>query len=150
MASILAVFLPSFFMTGVGQQLFVPLSLAVGFAMIASYLLSSTLVPVLSAWIIRRPRAEGEGGFFHRLRAVYSWYLGWALKLRWPVIAAYALGAAVLILLLAPRIGTEIFPTVDAGQFQLRLRAPTGTRIERTELLTLQAMDLIRDAVGPG
>lgn len=148
MLSILAVFVPSFFMTGVGRQLFVPLSLAVGFAMIASYLLSSSLVPVLSTWIIRKPHGEPDTGLFHRFRNLYTAYIRVALRLRWPLVAAYLIGAFALVWQLFPRIGTEIFPTVDAGQFQIRMQAPTGTRIERTERLTLQAMDLIRDAVG--
>src|SRR5712692_8951539 len=68
MLCVLAVFIPSFFMTGVARQLFVPLSLAVGFAMLSSYLLSSTLVPVLSTWLMRAGYEE-EGGFFDRLRS---------------------------------------------------------------------------------
>lgn len=148
MLCILAVFVPSFFMTGVGGQLFVPLSLAVGFAMVSSYLLSSSLAPVLSTWLIRKAHGEAETGLFHHLREAYTGYLRFTLKLRWPVAAVYLVTSFALIWLLLPRIGTEIFPTVDAGQFQIRLQAPTGTRIERTELLTLKAMDLIRDTVG--
>jgi len=148
MLCILAVFVPSFFMTGVGRQLFIPLSLAVGFAMISSYALSSSLVPVLSAWVLRTTHAEAETGLFQRFREAYTRYLRLALRFRWPLAAAYLLSCTGLVWILLPRIGTEIFPAVDAGQLQIRLRAPTGTRIERTELLTLQAMDLIRDTVG--
>ncbi len=72
MLCILSVFVPSFFMVGVGRQLFVPLSLAVGFAMISSYLLSSTLVPVLSTWIMRKGTPSSEKGL---LRRIYSSYL---------------------------------------------------------------------------
>src|SRR6202008_4534243 len=75
MFCILAVFVPSFFMIGVGRQLFVPLSLAVGFAMIASYLLSSTLVPVFSTWIMKeRSRDEEKQGLFGRAHSVYGRY----------------------------------------------------------------------------
>ncbi len=148
MLCILAVFVPSFFMAGVGQQLFVPLSLAVGFAMISSYILSSSLVPVLATWIIRKPHGESETGLFHRLREAYTRYIRFTMRLRWPLAAVYLVSCAALTWFLFPRIGTEIFPTVDAGQIQLRLQAPTGTRIERTERLTLQAMDIIRDTVG--
>ena len=71
MFCILAVFVPSFFMVGVGRQLFVPLSLAVGFSMIASYLLSSSLVPVFSTWLMKEGhRGEEREGFFGRLRVV--------------------------------------------------------------------------------
>jgi multidrug efflux pump subunit AcrB len=148
MLCILAVFVPSFFMTGVGRQLFLPLSLAVGFAMVSSYILSSSLVPVLSTWILRTAHGEAETGLFHSLREAYTRYLRFTQQIRWPLAAAYLVTCLGLVWYLFPRIGAEIFPTVDAGQFQLRLRAPTGTRIERTERITLQAMDLIRDTVG--
>jgi multidrug efflux pump subunit AcrB len=148
MLCILAVFVPSFFMTGVGRQLFVPLSLAVGFAMISSYVLSSTLVPVLSMWLIKPRHGEERPGLFDRLRSAYGSYVGHAVKLRWLIAGVYTVSAIGLVWLLYPRVGTEIFPTVDAGMFQMRLRAPTGTRIERTEVMTLQAMDLIRGTVG--
>src|SRR5579862_3571735 len=92
MFCILAVFVPSFFMTGVGRQLFVPLSLAVGFAMIASYLLSSTLVPVFSAWLMKESH-PGEEGW---LRSVYEKYLRGMLAVRWPLVIIY-LAASVAI-----------------------------------------------------
>ena len=147
MLCILAVFVPSFFMTGVGRQLFMPLSLAVGAAMISSYLLSSTLVPVLSTWLMRTTGHAEEEGFLKRM---YSGYLSIVLRLRWPLVAVYLLVSGVFIWLMFPRLGTEIFPTVDAGQFQLRLRAPAGTRIERTELVALKAMEVIKREAGEG
>jgi multidrug efflux pump subunit AcrB len=146
MASILSVFVPSFFMAGVGRQLFVPLSLAVGFAMIASYLLSSTLVPVMSVWVMRKGHGNEQSG----LRNLYGVYLSWVVRLRWVVAGGYVAGAGLLLFLLAPRLGVEIFPTVDSGQFQLRLRAPTGTRIERTELYALRTLETIQRVVGAG
>src|SRR5579872_5856665 len=85
MFCILAVFVPSFFMIGVGRQLFVPLSLAVAFSMIASYLLSSTLVPVFSTWIMRESH-RGEAGFLHR---VYDRYLAGIMRIRWPLAIVY-------------------------------------------------------------
>jgi multidrug efflux pump subunit AcrB len=146
MLCILSVFVPSFFMVGVGRQLFVPLSLAVGFAMISSYVLSSSLVPVLSTWWMR----EGhEAEFRGRMRDAYRWYLERVLRWRWAVLATYAIGVVAILFLLAPRIGAEIFPPSDAKQFQVRLRAPTGTRIERTELIELKALDLVKQEVGP-
>ncbi len=146
MLAILAVFVPSFFMVGVGRQLFVPLSLAVGFAMISSYLLSSSLVPVLATWLLHRAPGEAREG---RLRRFYSSYLRFVLRLRWPLVAAYAVVAAALIFILSPQVGTEIFPETAAGQFQLRLRAPAGTRVERTELIALRALEVIRRVAGP-
>jgi len=148
MVCVLAVFVPSFFMTGVAQQLFVPLSLAVGFAMVSSYVLSSTLVPVFATWIIRGGHQEPAGGLMARLRRLYVSYLERVLRWKWALLGAYGVGAAVVIGLLLPHLGTEIFPTVDSGQYQLRLRAPTGTRIERTEEIALKALDLIRAEAG--
>ena len=147
MMCVLSVFVPSFFMVGVGRQLFVPLSLAVGFAMISSYLLSSTLVPVLSTWAIRSQ--HGEERLFDKLRGAYGWYLHQVLRFRWPLVGGYVAGAAVLLYVLYPHVGTEIFPTVETPQFQLRMRAPTGTRVERTEVMALKAMDVIKNDVGP-
>jgi multidrug efflux pump subunit AcrB len=151
MFCILAVFLPSFFLSGVGRQLFVPLSLAVAFAMIASYLLSSSLVPVLSTWIMKAKTEEAEKkGFFGRLHDTYSKYLGATLRFRWPLAIGY-LGLSVLFLwLMLPRMATEIFPDVNAPLLQIRLRAPTGTRIEQTERLVLKAIDLIKQIAGSG
>lgn len=147
MLSILSVFVPSLFMAGVGRQLFVPLSIAVGFAMIASYVLSSTLVPVLSVWLMRTSPQSREGFFAwvrDRYAAVVAFLVGW----RWVVLPVYALAAILGILLLWPQLGTEIFPAVDAGQLQLRMRAKTGTRIERTETLALRTLELIQREVG--
>jgi multidrug efflux pump subunit AcrB len=146
MLSILAVFVPAFFMTGVSRQLFLPLSLAVGFAMIASYLLSSTLVPVLSIWLIRGSHGSGESA----LRNAYRTLLDALVRIRWFLAPAYLLAVGLLLANLAPRIGTEVFPTADSGQFQVRLRAPSGTRVERTELLALRALETIEQVAGKG
>jgi multidrug efflux pump subunit AcrB len=148
MLCVLSVFLPSLFMAGVARQLFVPLSLAVGFAMLASYLLSSTFVPVLSTWILR-PGHVAEARFFERARGWYRDRLETALRLRWIVVGAYVVAAVIIIAVLLPRMGTEIFPQVESHQIQLRLRAPTGTRVERTELIAMKAMDTIKQTVGP-
>src|SRR6266436_5867272 len=90
MLCILAVFVPSFFMVGVGRQLFVPLSLAVGFAMISSYLLSSSLVPVLSTWLMKKGHSgEEREGLFGKARSFYSSYLKRALQFRWLIAGGY-------------------------------------------------------------
>ncbi len=150
MLCILSVFVPSFFMVGVGQQLFVPLSLAVGFAMISSYLLSSTLVPVLSSWLMRRSHRPAERkSLFERFRSAYASYLGFVVRFRWPLVGVYLFTSLALLFLLMPVLGTEFFPRVDTGAFRIRLRAPIGTRVERTETLTLKALDVIRQEVGP-
>jgi multidrug efflux pump subunit AcrB len=145
MFCILAVFVPSFFMVGVGRQLFVPLSLAVGFSMIASYILSSTLVPVFSTWMMREAH-RGESSFLH---SVYDRYLRAALRFRWPLALVYIAGAAAVLWLLFPGIPTELFPDANAPLLRIRLRAPAGTRIEETERMVLRAIDCIRREAGP-
>src|SRR5262245_44678967 len=118
MLCVLSVFIPALFMAGVGRQLFVPLSLAVGFAMISSYVLSSTLVPVLSTWMLRVGHSS-EPRFFDKLRSWYRSRLETVLRLRWAVIGAYLALAVAVIVVLFPRIGTEVFPTVETRQLQL-------------------------------
>ncbi len=115
--------------------------------MVSSYLLSSTLVPVLSTWVLRRGHGGGSDG---RLRKLYARYLDLVLRFRWPVAGAYVAITGLLLFLLFPRIGTEIFPATDATQFQIRLRAPTGTRVERTEIAALRALDIVKQVAGPG
>ncbi len=149
MLCILAVFIPALFMQGVAKSLFVPLSLAVGFSMIASYLLSSTLVPILAVWILRsHPPTHDEAGFFERLRRRYAGITESVVRLRWIVVMVYLLVAATVIVVVGRSLGREIFPIVDAGQFTLRVRAPSGTRIEKTEQVALQALDLIKREAG--
>jgi len=150
MLCVLAVFLPSFFMSGVAKQLFVPLSLAVAFAMISSYLLSSSFVPVFSTWLMRQAHNVEEGrGMFGRLSAFYRRYLQIVLRLRWPLVAGYLAISIGLLYVYLPRMGTEIFPDANAPLVRVRLRAPTGTRIEQTERNGLKALERIQREAGP-
>src|SRR5215831_1623343 len=150
MLCILAVFLPSFFMTGVARQLFVPLSLAVAFAMIASYLLSSSLVPVFSTWLMREAhRGEEHEGLFGRLRSFYRSYLSVVLRLRWPLVIGYLAVSIVFLYFFFPRLGTEIFPDVNPPLMKIRLKAPPGTRVEETERMVLNALNVIHREIGP-
>ena len=149
MFCILAVFVPSFFMVGVSRQLFVPLSLAVAFSMIASYLLSSSLVPVFSTWLMREAhRGEEHEGIFGRLRSFYEGYLRLVLRLRWPLVLGYLAVAFGLLYVLLPRMGTELFPDANAPLLRVRLRAPAGTRIEETERIVLRALNVIQQDAG--
>jgi multidrug efflux pump subunit AcrB len=156
MLCILAVFLPSFLMEGAARALFVPMSLAVGFSMVTSYLLSSTFVPVTSVYLLRHhppPSMVTAGRFsFTRLREVHANLLQRLAPWRWLVLACYA-GIAVLLvawwLTGHEGAGTEIFPNVESGQLQLRLKAPTGTRYDRTEELAKKAFEVIAKEVGP-
>lgn len=153
---ILAVFIPALFMEGALKSLFLPLALAVGFAMIASYVLSSTLVPVLCVWLLKPRRKHEQPATASQTPIAHtpgspsriSWFWRMAVAARWFLVPAYVVAAVALIWFAGRPLGAEIFPTVDAGQFQLRLRAPTGTRIERTEQLAIQALDGIAEQVG--
>jgi multidrug efflux pump subunit AcrB len=151
MLCVLAVFIPSFFMQGAARALFVPLSLAVGFAMVTSYLLSSTFVPVLSVWLLRHHHRAGGGARhtgFKRAHRVYGRAVDHIVRWRWLVVPAYLVAAVAVIVLVGRTPGLEIFPRVDAGRFQLRLKAPDGTRFEKTEQLTLAALRTIEEEVG--
>lgn len=145
MLCILAVFVPSFFMQGAAKALFLPLSLAVGFAMVASYLLSSTLVPILSIWWHREPKAK-EGVQANEKPARDSalrWLFVPSLTTRHILVPAYLGGVGFVVAILLPSLHTEIFPQIDAGQLQLRLRAPTATRLEATEQIAQRTLAII-------
>ncbi|MCO6455109.1 MAG: efflux RND transporter permease subunit [Pirellulaceae bacterium] len=148
MLCILAVFVSSFFMEGAARALFVPLSLSVGFAMIASYFLSSTFVPVLSVWLMKHRAGQHGPGLFDRFRGAYERMLSGLVQVRWLVVACYLAISIGVIVLLGPQLGRGIFPTVDAGQFRLRMRAPDGTHIEKTEQLAKEALAHIHEEVG--
>src|SRR5204862_4675460 len=131
MLCVLAVFVPSFFMAGVARQLFVPLSLAVGFAMIASYLLSSSLVPVFSTWLMREAhRGEEREGMLGRLKTFYRSYLGVVLRLRWPLVIGYLAVSIAFLYFTVPRMGAELFPDTNSPLMRIRLKTPPGTRVE--------------------
>jgi multidrug efflux pump subunit AcrB len=150
MLAVLAVFAPSLFMAGVARSLFVPLSLAVGFTMLASYFLSNTLVPALSAWLLKRSQhAEGrKHPLFERVRGRYEILLNATWRWRWVALAIYATVSLAGVFLIGRNLGVDIFPQVSAGMFQLRLRAPIGTRVERTEVLALKALETIGREAG--
>ena len=147
MLCVLAVFVPSFFMTGAAKALFLPLSLAVGFSMIASYLLSSTLVPILNIWWHSIPRTETKAK--PAGESALRWIFLPSLTTRHILVPAYLVGVIFAISILLPFIGTEIFPQIDAGQLQLRLRAPTATRLETTEQIALRTLAIIGEETGP-
>ena len=153
MLSVVAVFVPSFFMTGVSRSLFVPLSLAVGCAMIASFLLSSSLVPVLGVWMLGRSQAhtaEHRADWVDRLRVRLGGLLGRVASMRLALVGGYLVAALGLVAVLAPMLGREIFPPSGTSLFQLRFRAPAGTKFEVTEQLGRAVLDEISAAAGPG
>jgi multidrug efflux pump subunit AcrB len=150
MLCILAVFIPAFFMHGAAQRLFTPLALAVGFAMIGSYILSSTFVPVVSVWLLRHVHVDAneEVSLLGKVRNRYERLLFKLVGARWLVLAAYCIVALAIIGWRGPHLGQEIFPVVDAGQFRLRIRAPDGTHIARTERYARDVLDLVSQEVG--
>ncbi|MBI1901603.1 MAG: efflux RND transporter permease subunit, partial [Planctomycetia bacterium] len=138
-----AVFFPVVYLVGMGKYLFTPMALSVAFAMFASYFLSRTLAPAFCAYFLKAHtpdekrfvlfRAADWG--FDRFRQRYTALLGFAVRHRWlTVLASLALVAASLPLYFL--IGQELFPSTDAGQIVINLRAKPGTRIELTEELT--------------
>jgi multidrug efflux pump subunit AcrB len=152
MLSILAVFAPSFFMAGVARAMFVPLALSVGFAMASSFFLASTFVPMMETWLRRRSGAATgkREERIERLRERYRTWLGRALGRKGAILSGYLAASSVAILILLGLLGREIFPSADTGLVQMRLRAPTGTRVERTEQLVLDVLAAIDDEIGPG
>src|SRR6266849_1337910 len=149
------VFLPMFLLGGVARYLFVPLAEAVIFAMLASYLLSRTLVPTMARYLLsppvegaapsRNPLARGQQAFergFERVRLAYRRLLTTLVGRRLVFIPMF-LAVCLSAFLLAPQLGENFFPDTDSGQFILHLRAKTGTRIEETARLT----DLVEAAI---
>jgi multidrug efflux pump subunit AcrB len=152
------VFVPMFFLEGVARFLFVPLAEAVVFAMLASYVLSRTLVPTLALLLMGRQTRAGKiarrihrihdefNRHFERLRNAYILLLSHLLTHRRSFIAAF-LGFCLLSCGLFLLLGRDLFPTVDTGQIKLHMRAPTGTRIENTALLANEVENAIRDII---
>ena len=165
------VFVPVVFLAGAAKSLFMPLGMAVVFAMLASYALSRTLIPTLVVYLLRKElhlyrehgeHGEGHGastsgdwiwrlhqrfnGHFERLRAAYQARLDWALS-RPRLVVAGCLTFCAASLLLVPFLGQDFFPTVDAGKIRLHVRAPAGTRIEETEQVFAQVDRTIREVI---
>jgi multidrug efflux pump subunit AcrB len=149
------VFLPMFFLSGVAKYLFIPLAEAVVFAMLASYILSRTLVPTLSMYLLRakehttgrtrNPLKLFQQGFergFERVRLNYQLLLTTFVYRRWIFVPAF-LGICVCGVFLFPWLGQDFFPSSDNGQMRLHFRTKTGTRIEETARLC----DLIDDSI---
>ncbi|MGA0558639.1 efflux RND transporter permease subunit [Larkinella sp. VNQ87] len=188
---ILAVFAPAFTMKGIPGALFLPLSLAIAFSMITSYVMAQTLVPVLANWLMKghgtkNGKLKGKNGpviypngngvlvstenrtlngkahlahqedlnrdgkisLFERLRLYFIRFIEWTIPHKKLITLGYfviAIGATVLFLNM---IGRDVLPRVNGGQFQVRLRAPDGTRLEKTETTMLKAIDVLQELVG--
>lgn len=172
---ILAVFAPAFTMNGIPGSLFLPLALAIGFSMITSYFLSQTFVPVMANWLMKGhkqqhlPSKAGESDTwdqkkelversdsnldgkisrFERFRMRFMRFINRAIPYRKPIVIAYLVIISGIALLLLMNVGRDVLPKTNGGQFQVRLRAPEGTRMERTEEKTLAAIHGIEALVG--
>ncbi|HWZ90957.1 MAG TPA: efflux RND transporter permease subunit, partial [Polyangiaceae bacterium] len=154
------VFVPVVFIAGAAKSLFIPLAMAVVFAMLTSYFLSRTLVPTMVQFLLgsEPPDGAGRGPIarlhaviergFERLRDAYARTLARLLDRQRGfigVFAAMCLGSAALV----PLLGQDFFPNVDAGELRLHVRAPPGTRIEETARLFAQVEDHVRHVVPP-
>jgi len=146
---ILAVFAPAFTMGGIPGSLFLPLSLAIGFSMIVSYFLAQTFVPVMANWLMKVHVKPGGATRFDRIRERFLRFIDRVMPYRKVIVGGYLVFTTVAALFLLSRIGKDVLPKVNGSQFQVRLRAPQGTRIERTEERTLGAISIIKDIVGP-
>jgi len=167
--SICIVFVPVLLLTGAAKYLFTPLALAVVFAMLASYLLSRTLIPTMVHYLLKpelrlyllgeHGEASGGSGIiwsvhhafnrrFEQMRSAYAGLLDWSLEHPGRVLTVFAIFVAGSLCLI-PFVGQDFFPTVDSGQLRLHARAPVGTRIEKTELIFSQIDDEIRQVIPP-
>jgi multidrug efflux pump subunit AcrB len=178
---VLAVFAPSFVMNGVPKAMFLPLSLAIGFAMIVSFMLAQTMVPVMSNWLLKHERYIYEHGevhahagealdkreerqidkhlkkeekepakndFFEKVKIWYRGVLEKMMRRRKSIVLSYFIVVFTAAALCFTFIGKDLMPHLNVGQFQLRIRMPDGTRLERTEDATHKVLDIIDSAVG--
>ena len=159
------VFVPMFFLTGVARYLFVPLAEAVVFAMLASYLLSRTLVPTMAKYLLRGHDVEAHATAtsrnplvhmqvrfeeaFERLREQYHNLLQTCLEYRRAFLTGFLAVCVASLAVLIPWLGRDFFPSVDSGQFKLHMRARTGTRIEETARLCDLVEQSIREQIPP-
>jgi len=151
---ILAVFAPSFIMTGVPRAMFLPLSMAIGFAMIVAFLSSQTLVPVISVWILKTEHHRAEeaahpqgNSFFDRMKGRLLSSLEKWMPRRKLIVSLYlvlSLAAAMGCYII---IGKDLLPRTNEGQLQMRVREPDGTRLEVTEATTKGILNIIDSTV---
>ena len=147
---ILSVFIPAFIMGDPLRALFMPLTLGVGFAMVSSYMLSSTFVPILAVALLKHMGHHDESaGLFGKVLKVYGKIVAWFVRLRWLVVPSY-LGACVLVLLtIGLQVGNELFPQIDSGQFVIRFRPPPGSSFELTRELAVKWLEEIEKEAKP-
>jgi len=157
---ILAVFAPAFSMSGIPGSLFLPLALAIAFSMITSYFMAQTFVPVIANWFLKdhgketpaaNKETDGAGGKvsrFENFRNNFLKVLGRMVPYRRPVVLIYFVLITGLVILFIGSIGRDVLPRTNSLQFQVRFRAPDGTRIERTEAKVVQALGILKQITG--
>jgi multidrug efflux pump subunit AcrB len=149
---ILAVLTPAFIMTGIPKDMFMPLSIAVAFAMVASFIASQTFVPILANWMMKMKKNEvantpRKRAFFDKFRVNYSYRMRkWSTK-SISLFVLYIFVTVGVIALLLPNVGTDVMPLSNSGDFQLRIQAPTGSRLEKTEGIVKEILAEIRTLV---
>ncbi|HBN6702601.1 TPA: efflux RND transporter permease subunit [Elizabethkingia anophelis] len=147
---ILAVLTPAFIMTGIPKDMFMPLSMAVAFAMIASFLASQTFVPILANWMMKNKHnteanTPRKRAFFEKFRVNYSYRMRkWSTKAL-PLFAVYVLVAGAIAGIQLTVVGTDVMPVSNNGDFQMRIQAPQGSRLEKTEQIV---KDITEDIKG--
>ncbi|WP_214071685.1 efflux RND transporter permease subunit [Mucilaginibacter sp. dw_454] len=175
---ILAVFAPAFTMKGIPGALFLPLALAIGFSMITSYLLAQTFVPIMANWVMKNEhedkshkdgfaledegdaweqkelaiknatKNDGHQTRFDKFRLKFLGLMDRMMPMRKPIVLVYVIGACGLAFLMLNIIGRDVLPKVNSGTFQVRLRAADGTRLERTEAITITSLHILDQLVG--
>jgi len=169
---ILAVFAPAFTMKGIPGSLFLPLSMSIAFSMVTSYLLSQTFVPIMANWLMKSRtkkasdeephysgtdtwdqkkillEAGGRKSPFEKFRIKFMQFLQHLMPRKKPVVVVYVAVVISLAVFLLLSIGRDVLPRVESGQFQVRLRAPDGTRVERTEEKLIATIGILEELVG--
>ena len=141
---ILSVFIPAFIMSDPLRSLFMPLTLGVGFAMISSYILSSTFVPIMCVRLLKHMgHAEETPGLFGRIQNAFRGVVGFLVNLRWIVVPGYLLLCGLVLWQIGGRLGTELFPQIDSGEFVLRFRPPAGSNFELTRQMAVKCLEEI-------
>ena len=150
---ILIVYLPIIFFTGIVKYLFVPLALTVAFAMLADYVVSMSVTPVILARLYRAGHQDhgednsAQSDWFRHVLAVYEPLLRLGLRFKSLVILGAVLALVAVGLFVVPRLHSEFFPRIDAGNFTLLVTAPEGSRIEKTTAIVARIEALIQEEV---
>ncbi len=172
---ILSVFAPALTMAGIPGALFLPLAMAIGFSMVISFLLSQTFVPVMANWLMKQHHPlqpvdsaeekntfnqkrllverddfnnNGKIGAFERFRNRFMRFVNRCMPYRAPITIGYLVLTIAAIFLIIGHVGEDVLPKTNSSQFQVRLRAPAGTRIERTEERSLVFLRELEKMVG--